>query len=196
MIRRWRTALLVALALTTSGCGYNRIQELDEQANNAQANIETQLQRRSDLIGNLVNTVKGYASQEERIFTEIARARGALAGARQSGDPEQLAAADAQLSGALSRLLVITENYPQLKSDALFRGLMDELAGTENRIATARQDYNQAVTAYNAYIRKFPAVVTAKVTGAQPRKQYRADPAANTAPTVDFSTPQAPAKSP
>ena len=188
---RRRVALLL-LAVTgglTTGCGYNRIQQLDERASQAQGQIETQLQRRADLIGNLVNTVKGYAQHEEKIFTEIANARAALLGSVRTGDPEQMANANAQFSGALGRLLAIQENYPNLKADQGFRQLQDQLEGTENRIATARTDYNQAVNDYNAYIRAFPQAMTAKVTGAKPRKYFTASAGAQEVPTVDFSRP-------
>lgn len=193
MTRRQLAGLFLAAAAMTAGCGYNRIQQLDEQVNQTQGQIETQIQRRADLIPNLVNTVRGYAQHEEAVFGQIAQARSALLNARQSGDPEQMANANAQFQGALSRLLVIAEAYPQLKADAQFRALQDQLEGTENRIATARTDYNDAVGQYNAYIRTFPQALTAKVTGARPRKyfqvtnpEYRDQP-----PTVDFSRPAA-----
>ena len=183
--------LLAAAATTTTGCGYNRIQQLDEQVNQSQGQIETQIQRRADLIPNLVNTVKGYAQHEEAVFGQIAQARSALLNARNSGDPEQMANANAQFNSALGRLLVIAEAYPQLKADAQFRALQDQLEGTENRISTARTDYNEAVGQYNGYIRTFPQALTAKMTGARPRKYfqvtnptYRDQP-----PTVDFSRP-------
>ena len=189
MKRRW-LAVLLPLALT--GCGYNTIQKLDEQANGAQGQIEVQLQRRADLVPNLVQTVKGFANQELAVFGEVARARGGLLGAVQSKDPEQMANAEANFNGALGRLLAVSEAYPQLKSDQGFLRLQDELAGTENRIAVARQDYNGAVQQYNAYIRQFPAVLTAKATGAKERKYFNVTNAANReAPTVDFGKPGA-----
>lgn len=182
-------AVLAPLALT--GCGYNRIQTLDETASSAKQNIEVQLQRRADLVPNLVNTVKGYAAHEEAVFTQVANARAALSGAIRSGDPAQQVAADAQLTGALSRLIAISEAYPQLKADQNFLRLQDELSGTENRIAVSRSDYNAAVRDYNTYIRGFPQVITAKVTGAKARPYYDAPPGSDTAPTVDFSKPGA-----
>jgi LemA protein len=189
MKRRW-LAVLLPLALT--GCGYNTIQRLDEQANGAQGQIEVQLQRRADLVPNLVQTVKGFANQELAVFGEVARARGGLLGAVQSKDPEQMANAEANFNGALGRLLAVSEAYPQLKSDQGFLRLQDELAGTENRIAVARQDYNGSVQQYNAYIRQFPAVLTAKATGAKERKYFNVTNAANReAPTVDFGKPGA-----
>ena len=156
MTRSLRVALLAALALAASGCGYNRIQGLDEQVNKAKGQIAAQLQRRADLIPNLVETVKGYAKQEATIFTEVANARARLAGSVQSGNLEDMAAANQALNAPLGRLLAIAENYPQLKSDANFRALQDELTGTENRIATARQDYNDAVNQFNSFIRTLP----------------------------------------
>jgi len=191
MFRRW---LVVSLAVLTTGCGYNTIQTLDERAQAYQGNIEAQLQRRADLIPNLVNTVKGYAAHEEQVLTNVTNARAGLLGAVRSGDPEQMAAANAQMTGAIGRLLVTVENYPNLKADQGFLRFQDELAGTENRIAVSRGDYNSAVNEYNAYIRKFPAVVTAKVTGAKARKYFEAAAGTAEAPKVDFSNPAAPAQ--
>lgn len=187
MTRRF-LALLAPLAL--AGCGYNRIQTLDEQASSSKQQIEVQLQRRADLVPNLVATVKGYAAHEEGVFTEVANARAALSGAVRSGDPARQVAADAQLTGALGRLLAISEAYPQLKADQQFLRLQDELSGTENRIAVSRSDYNAAVRDYNTYIRGFPQVLTAKVTGAGARPYYEAAPGSETAPSVDFSKKQ------
>jgi LemA protein len=186
---------VLALPLALVGCGYNRIQSMDEQANASRQQISVQLQRRADLIPNLVATVKGYAQHEDEIFTKVAEARSALLGAVQSGDPQQMAAANAQTTSALGRLLAISENYPQLKADQSFLRLQDELTGTENRIAVSRSDYNQTAQAYNAYIRQFPQVLTAKVIGAKPKPYFETlTPDARTAPTVDFSKqPAAPA---
>jgi LemA protein len=191
MTRRFLSKLLLVFSVTTTGCGYNRIQQLDEQVNQTQGQIETQIQRRADLIPNLVNTVRGYVQHEEAVFGQIAQARSALINARGSRDPEQMANANAQFQSALGRLLVIAEAYPQLKADAQFRALQDQLEGTENRISTARTDYNQAVGEYNGYIRTFPQALTAKVTGAGPRKYFQVtDPAyRDQPPTVDFSRP-------
>jgi LemA protein len=190
MYRRW---LVVSLAALTTGCGYNKIQSLDERAQAYQGQIEVQLQRRADLIPNLVNTVKGYAAHEEAVFTNVANARAGLLGAVQSGDPEQMATANATMTGALGRLLAVVENYPQLKADQNFLRLQDELTGTENRVAVSRNDYTAAVNEYNAYIRQFPQMITAKVTGAKPRKYFQAAPGSTEAPTVDFSKTPAPA---
>ena len=191
MFRRW---IMVSLAVLTTGCGYNRIQSLDERAQQFQGQIEVQLQRRADLIGNLVETVKGYAAHEQAVFTQVANARAGLVNAVRSGDSEQMANANSQLTGALGRLFAVVEAYPNLKADQNFRMLQDELTGTENRVAVSRNDYNTAVADYNAYIRQFPQVITAKVTGAKPRKYFTAAPGSTEAPKVDFSTPAAPAQ--
>lgn len=178
--------LLVVLAAT--GCGYNTIQTLDERAAAAKNQIEVQLQRRADLVPNLVNTVKGYAAHEEAVFTNVTQARAGLTSAVQRGDPREMAQANEQMTGALGRLLVVAEAYPQLKADQQFLRLQDELTGTENRIAVARTDYNEIAGQYNTYIRKFPAALTAKMTGAKPREYFEVtNPASREAPTVDFS---------
>ena len=187
-----RRILIALLPLALAGCGYNKIQSLDEQAGSAKQQIDVQLQRRADLVPNLVATVKGYAQHEEEVFTKVAEARAGLLGAIKTGDPAQEATANAGLTGALGRLLVVSEAYPQLKADQSFLRLQDELAGTENRIATSRNDYNQAVQAYNTYIRTFPQAITAKVTGAKARSYFEAAAGSTAAPTVDFS--KAPAK--
>jgi LemA protein len=189
MRRLW---LAVPLLLASTGCGYNRIQQLDEQANGAQGQIEVQLQRRADLIPNLVNTVKGYAQHESDVFTQVAQARAGVLGAVQTHDPQQMADANAQMTSALGRLIAVAENYPQLKADQQFTRLMDELSGTENRIAVARGDYNSAAQEYNTYIRQFPQALTAKFTGAKARNYFNVtNPGAREAPTVDFSKPSA-----
>ena len=190
-----RPALPFMLLLATSGCGYNQIQTLDERAAQAQQQIKVQLQRRHDLIGNLVNTVKGYAAHEEAVFTRVAEARAGLAGAVSRGDPQEMAQANEQMTGALRQFMITVEAYPQLKADQSFLRLQDELTGTENRIAVARTDYNQTAGEYNTYIRRFPAALTAKVTGARPREYFDVtNPAALEAPTVDFS--KTPGKTP
>jgi LemA protein len=192
-MRRFTGLWLSPLILVLAGCGYNQIQQLDETAAQAKQQISVQLKRRADLVPNLVNTVKGYAQHEEAVFTQVAQARAGLAGSIQTGDPQQMAAANSQLTGALGRLLAIAEAYPQLKADQGFLRLQDELTGTENRIATSRNDYNEAVRAYNAYIRTFPQAITAKVTGAKPRTYFEGAPGDETAPTVDFGTRPTPA---
>jgi LemA protein len=197
-LRRW--ALLASLTLAASGCGYNTIQTYDEQAEQAKRNIEVQLQRRADLIPNLVNTVKGYAAQESEILNNVARANSGLVGALQrpgGTNPEELANANANVTRALGPFLTLVQSYPVLQSNQQFLALQDELTGTENRIAVARRDYNEAVTQYNTYIRKFPATLTARATGAKPRVGFEVtDPTAREAPTVDFGkAPAAPAPS-
>ncbi len=177
---------LLLLPFTLSACGYNTIQTMDEGAAAAKQQIEVQLQRRADLVPNLVEVVKGYAKQEETIFTAVAEARAGLLGAVQGGNVGQMAQANDAMTGALGRLLAISEAYPQLKSDQNFLRLQDELAGTENRIAVSRTDYNNAVREYNAYIRRFPAVLTAKVTGAKAREYFEAAATAQQAPAVKF----------
>lgn len=187
MIRSRHLIPLMALTLATTGCGYNQIQTLDEQVNKAQGQIAAQLQRRADLIPNLVETVKGYARQEDTIFIAVANARAKLAGSIQSGNVDSMAAANQALNAPLGRLLAISENYPQLKSDANFRALQDELTGTENRIATSRQDYNDAVNQFNGYIRRFPYNLTAKLFGmSTPRAYFQAKEGAEEAPKVKF----------
>jgi LemA protein len=177
--------LLLGLA---SGCGYNTIQTMDERANGAKQQIEVQLQRRADLIPNLVEVVRGQAKQELDVFTQVAQARAGLVGAVQRGDPVEMANANEQVTGAMRGLMIQVEAYPQLKSDAAFLKLQDELTGTENRIAVSRTDYNEAVQAYNTYIRRFPAVVTAKVVGAKEREYFEVtNPANREAPKVDLT---------
>ncbi|MFI5244050.1 MAG: LemA family protein [Gemmatimonadales bacterium] len=188
-------SLVLILPLALSACGYNSIQKMDERAKAAKQQIAVQLQRRADLVPNLVATVKGYAAQEVEIFESVAKAREGLAGAVSGGNVTEMANANQQLGGALTRLLAISENYPNLKSDQTFLRLQDELTGTENRIAVARTDYNQAVQDYNAYIRTFPQVLTAKVVGAKPQAYFDVtNPGAREVPTVDF--PKPPAKTP
>ncbi|MBA3319754.1 MAG: LemA family protein [Gemmatimonadales bacterium] len=177
---------LLALALLTGGCGYNTIQTMDEQVNQAKGQIETQLQRRSDLVPNLVETVKGVARQESTIFTSIAESRARLSGAVQSGDIGDMAEANQALTQGIGRLLAIVENYPELRSSENFRALQDQLEGTENRISVARQDYNTSVGSYNGYIRRFPYNLTAKIFGQGPREYFEAAPGSEEAPKVQF----------
>lgn len=163
--------------------GYNGLVQLDETTNNQLAQVQTQLQRRSDLIPNLVSTVKGYASHEQAAIQAVSDARAKLGGAQ---TVEDMSKADGELSNALSRLLMITENYPHLKADQNFRALQDELAGTENRIAVARKDYNGAVRAYNSKIRTFPTSIYAGMFGFDQKAYFQADDNAQTAPKVSF----------
>jgi LemA protein len=180
---------LVAVTLSASlltGCGYNDIQTKDEEVNNQWAQVESQLQRRSDLIPNLVKVVKSYATHEETVFKDVADARARMAGAIQTKDPQQISKAQGQFDGALSRLLVVAENYPQLKANEQYTRLMDELAGTENRIAVARMDYNNTVRDYNAYIRQVPTNFTAMIIHAKPHAYYNPPEKSQQAPSVDM----------
>lgn len=174
---------MVLAAMLAAGCSYNRFTGSEEAIKAQWGQVQNQLQRRNDLIPNLVETVKGYAAQEKEIFTSIAASRERLAGAR---TPEDTIKAANEQSSALARLLVIVENYPQLKSDANFQRLQDELAGTENRIATERMRYNERVQEYNTLRRRFPSNVTAKVFGFKEYPYFEAPPASQQAPKVDF----------
>ena len=162
---------------------YNNFVNLEENVDQSYAQIENQLQRRLDLIPNLVNTVKGYASHEKEVIASISDARARLAGAN---TVEEEATANAQLTGALSRLLVVVENYPNLKADQQFTQLMDELSGTENRISVARKDYNDQVAVYNKKVKQFPGALIAGMTGFDKKEYFTADPKAAEAPEVDF----------
>lgn len=194
-----RTILILAtllLSLGLSACGYNSLQKQDEQVKAAWSEVLNQYQRRADLIPNLVNTVKGYAAQEERVLTEVTNAR-ARVGSIQAGpelinDPQAFARfqqAQGELGGALSRLLVVSENYPQLKSDAAFRDLQAQLEGTENRITVARNRYIQAVQDFNVTVRSFPSNLTAKAFGYQVKPNFTVENEAEAAkpPKVDFA---------
>ena len=152
-----------------------------------QSNVETYLQRRNDLIPNLVSTVKGYAKHEEDVYTAIADARAKLAGTiKNSGDPDEISAANAELESAISRLLVIVEQYPELKASEQFIALQDELAGTENRITYARQEYNDVVKTYNKKIKMFPTSIVANMLGLTQEKYFKADEKAQEVPVVNF----------
>ncbi len=181
-------ALIVAVVIVFGLAGYgistyNGLVSQGEEVKASLSQIDNQLQRRNDLIPNLVETVKGYASQEKEIFLGVSEARSKLAGSTTVADK---AAADTELTGALSRLLAITENYPQLKSDANFRQLSDELAGTENRIAVARKDYNEVAKQYNKRIRVFPTNVIAGMMGLDQATYFEAAEGAKEAPKVNF----------
>ena len=166
---------------------YNQLQQLDETVNSSWAQVENQLQRRSDLIPNLVNTVKGYASHEKGIFTEIAEARAKLSGAVKNKDVKGVSKANGEFNGALSRLLAIAENYPNLKANENFIALQDEITGTENRLAVARMDYNDSVKIINATIRTFPKSIIAGVSGIKAREYFQVDESKKEAPQVNFN---------
>ncbi len=176
--------VLLAGTLLVTISKYNGLVVLSEEVEMSLSQIDNQLQRRNDLIPNLVETVKGYASQEKEIFSDIADARSKLIGA---GSVADKASADAELSGALSRLLAISESYPDLKSDANFRQLADELAGTENRIAIARQDYNEVAKSYNQRTKQFPMVFFRNMLGFEEYSYFEAQEGAENVPTVDFN---------
>ncbi len=163
----------------------NQMVTLEENIDAAWAEVDNQLQRRSDLIPNLVETVKGFASQEQEVFTNIANARAKLAGA---GSVQEKAEGYNELQGALSRLLVVVENYPQLKSNENFIRLQDELAGTENRLAVARKRYNDAVQQFNRRIRMFPGSIIAGMLGMEKRDYFEIEESARDVPEVDFNS--------
>ncbi|HKY30967.1 MAG TPA: LemA family protein [Candidatus Polarisedimenticolia bacterium] len=165
---------------------YNRMVTLDQRVQESWSQVENTLQRRADLVPNLVETVKGYAAHEREVFEEVARARGRLAGA---ATPQEASAANAGLTSALGRLLAIAEAYPQLRASENFTRLQDELAGTENRIAVARRDYNGQVREFNTLIARFPANVAARMLGFAPRDFFEADEGSREVPKVDFGSP-------
>ncbi len=198
IVRHLMLAAALAGSLLLGGCGYNQFQELDEANRSAWSEVVNQYQRRADLIPNLVNTVKGFADQERQVLTQVTEARARVgqvqAGADLVNNPEafgRFQRAQGELSGALSRLLVVTENYPQLKSDAQFSALMAELSGTENRITVARQRYIKSVQAYNILAREFPSNLTAMVFGYKTKANFSVDNEAEISrpPAVDFNRP-------
>jgi LemA protein len=186
-MRRFPSWIPIAALLMAGGCGpcgYNRIVNEEQQVEASWGQVESQLQRRADLIPNLVETVKGYARQEKGVFDDIANARAAMMGAGSRADK---ISASNQLDGALSHLFAITENYPQLKSDATYTRLMDELAGTENRLAVARNRYNEAVQQYNGDVRGIPGAWWAKIGGFPSQKEYfKAEASSHSVPKVSF----------
>ena len=185
-----KTLLVILAIVAVMVIGFiatqNNLVSLEEEVKLQFSQVETMLQRRSDLIPNLVETVKGYAKHEEEVFTRIADARAKLAGSIESGDVESINEASKEFESALSRLLVITESYPDLKASEQFTALQDELAGTENRITVARQNYNETVGRYNKAIKMFPGSVVANMIGCQPADYFEADDDAKDAPVVNF----------
>jgi LemA protein len=190
--------LLLAASLALAGCGINAIPTKEERAKAAWADVQNNYQRRADLIPNLVETVKGFAGQERAVFREVTEARASATQVRVDAstvtDPakfQQFAQAQDHLSGVLGRLMMIQENYPQLKSDQNFLALQSQLEGTENRIAIARRDYNEAVRDFNTTLRVFPTVFWARTlySGSQPMQLFQATAAAQSAPTVNFGAP-------
>ena len=190
-----RTLMILLLVGLMSGCGYNAMQRQDEAVKAAWSEVLNQYQRRADLVPNLVNTVKGYAQHEEKVFVEVTNARAKVGSLQVNADTindpqklQQFQAAQGELGSALSRLMVVSENYPQLKADGLFQNLQAQLEGTENRVTVARNRYVQAVQEYNAMIRTFPNNLTAKMFGYTVKPNFSVDneKAISTAPTVDF----------
>lgn len=192
------TALMMLSVLLLSGCGYNQFQEQDEAVKAAWSEVLNQYQRRADLIPNLVNTVKGYAQHEQQVLTEVTDARARVGSVQATpelvDDPEAFArfqAAQSDLTSALSRLLVVAENYPQLKADQNFRDLQAQLEGTENRIAVARNRYIKTVQEYNILTRQFPTNLTAMMFGYKVKPNFTVENEREIAkpPTVDFGAP-------
>ena len=191
-----RHLVLLLLAVGLSGCGYNTIQKQDEAVKAAWSEVLNQYQRRADLVPNLVNTVKGYAQHEEKVFVEVTQARAKVGSLQVNADslddPQKLAqfqAAQGELGNALSRLMVVSENYPQLKADGLFQNLQAQLEGTENRITVARNRYIQAVQSYNVTVRSFPSNLTATVFGYKTKANFSVENEAGISkpPAVDFA---------
>ena len=194
MIKHTALATVLASTLLFTGCGYNTLQVKDEAVSASWSEVQNQYQRRADLVPNLVNVVKGYAKHEEQVLTEVTQARSNVAGLKVDKkvleDPalfEKYQQAQSQLTGALSRLIAVSENYPDLKANEQFRDLQAQLEGTENRIAVARNRYITTVQDYNAYVRQFPQVMTAKVIGMKTKENFKAEQSAQQAPTVSFN---------
>ena len=194
MLKMTMVSIALASTLTFSGCGYNTLQAKDESVIGAWSEVQNQYQRRADLVPNLVNVVKGYAKHEEQVLTEVTQARANVAGLKVDKEvlenPElfkKYQEAQSQMTGALSRLLAVTENYPDLKANEQFRDLQVQLEGTENRIAVARNRYISTVQDYNTYVRQFPQAMTAKVIGMDTKENFSAESSAQKAPTVSFN---------
>jgi LemA protein len=196
MVKRIAGLLALLSLLALSGCGYNQLQTQDEQIKAAWSEVLNQYQRRADLVPNLVNTVKGYAAQEERVLTEVTNARASVGSIKATpeliNDPaafQKFIAAQNQLQGALSRLLAVSENYPNLKSDQVFRDLQAQLEGTENRITVARKRYIDSVQAFNSTVRSFPTNLTAMIfkMDVKPNFTVADEAAVSRPPTVEFN---------
>ena len=204
MTRLFAALVTLVAALALGGCGYNTLQSTDEQIKASWAEVVNQYQRRADLVPNLVNTVKGFAAQEQQVLLGVTNARSRIGSIQATpelvNDPaafQKFVAAQGELTSALSRLLVVAENYPQLKSDANFRDLQAQLEGTENRIAVARNRYIKAVQEYNVVVRSFPTNLTAMLFSFKEKAQFTVEneKEISQAPKVDFGgAPQAPAK--
>ncbi len=186
-------AFLLLIISSLTGCGYNSLVEQDEKVNQAWAQVENQYQRRADLIPNLVKTVQGYADFEKGVLTEVTEMRSRVGQIKLSTDDladeekfKQFQDAQDKLSGALSRLLVVAENYPQLKANENFLQLQSQLEGTENRIAVERKKFNEAVQEYNTSVRRFPTVITAKIMGFKEKQYFKSAPGTDKAPDVNF----------
>ena len=198
MMRRFAGLVAIAAVLSLTGCGYNDLQRQDEGIKGAWSEVLNQYQRRADLVPNLVNTVKGYAAQEEKVLIEVTNARAGVGAIKATpelvNDPaafQKFIKAQGELTGALSRLLVVSENYPQLKSDALFRDLTAQLEGTENRITVSRNRYIKSVQEYNTTVRQFPTNLTAMVfkMDVKPNFTVENEAAVSAPPKVDFTKP-------
>ena len=192
-MRRLVTVLATLATLSLTNCGYNAIQSQDEQIKSSWSEVVNQYQRRADLVPNLVNSVKGFAQQEQDVLLGVTNARAKVGSIQVTpevlNDPaafQKFQQAQGELTSALSRLLVVTENYPQLKSDALFRDLMAQLEGTENRITVERQRFNEAVRDYNLRVRVFPASFIASLRGFKEKPFFESTPGAETVPKVKF----------
>lgn len=193
LIKRMALTIVLTTTLLVSGCGYNSLQAKDEAVNAAWSEVENQYQRRADLVPNLVNVVKGYAKHEKDVLVQVTQARASVASlkidAQTLQDPaafQKFQQAQAQLGSALSRLIAVSENYPDLKANQQFLDLQAQLEGTENRIAVARKRYISTVQDYNTYVRQFPQSLTAKVIGMKTRPNFSAETGAEKAPIVSF----------
>ncbi len=201
-MRNWMMSLMLLLTLSLSGCGYNTFQTSDEQVKASWAEVLNQYQRRADLVPNLVNVVKGYAAHEKDVFTQVTEARARVGQIQATpeliNDPAAFAkfqAAQRDMSNSLGRLMLVAENYPQLKADGVFRDLQAQLEGTENRITVARKRYIDAVQEYNNTVRSFPSNLTAMVMGYKVKPSFTVEneKEISKAPKVDFGAPAAPA---